>query len=251
MFPEDIPRRRGTQIFSIAYCYLYSERWIYRTLQKKRHELTMLKEESDGLQAELKLRRRNLRSLEKSVKTALNAKGADDGQLAERSPPANLRLFVALPDGGCIEVLQPMECNVQSLEAIVRNTLQNSRFSIVATTSTFQFHYQGKLLLPTSTLKECGIVNNDSIMLTLSNNAPNQPQVQQSHFQSQAQSDQQLIVAKVSNDNQESIALLTDELRYLFQKYFTCICSDYISHNEQKVDANYGRNQNTGDTRIR
>lgn len=135
----------------------------------KRKQVSVLKEETRHLQDELKLKRRNLRSLHKAISTVTEDNNnvvsvqapTTLNHLSERRMEDNACIFITMPDGNCIELHVNPLWRVKVIDEMLMN--QFPHFESLFHTRHYSF--RGRALPFEGTLEICGVKHNDSISL--------------------------------------------------------------------------------------
>ncbi len=152
-------------MISIIICSL---RFHLSALHEKRKQVSVLKEETRHLQDELKLKRRNLRSLQKAINTVTEDNNVVKVQapstlnhLSERRLEDNVCIFITVPDGNCIELHANPLWRVKVIDEMLMN--QFPHFESLFHTRHYSF--RGRALPFEGTLENCGVKHNDTISL--------------------------------------------------------------------------------------
>lgn len=125
-----------------------------------------MKEESRNLQDEVKLKRRGLRSLHKAVERAsqetISSVAKHDNPKTEDAMQQHVCLFVAFPDGSCMELLALPHWTIKMIDEFVRKKFP-SKIIRSSNGSEHNYYHRGTLLPNDLTVRDCGISNQDTI----------------------------------------------------------------------------------------
>jgi len=150
-----------------------------RSVLRKRKELVELQENSKVLRAQLRSKKKSIKTLEQLLKDASRNKRRDDTadskapkeSISEPKRPSILRFFVSNSNGLCVEFNLRPNTFVYELLKEVKQAFISRRdredYSSPKKGDEIQLIYQGKVLLEGSTLEEVALQPNDTVIAVI------------------------------------------------------------------------------------
>lgn len=163
-----------------ANCSMLSNKYMAkkRSVMKKRKELLELQEDSKALRAQLRSKKKGIKTLESLLKEASRNKKHSQEEVVKPAPepvpeprrPSILRFFVSNSNGLCVEFNLKPNTFIYELLKEVRQAFVSRRDRSKSTYKNdeeIQLLYKGKVLLEGHTLQEAGINEDDTIIAVI------------------------------------------------------------------------------------